>query len=360
MKIGIDGLLLTIPFPCGTKNYAVQLLNSLAKIDKVNQYIIFSSKNIDIPKQNNFSLHKINSPSPILKRQLIMPRMAKEMGIDIFHNLESYGSVFNRNSKIITTVHDYDLAFTFPLLTDPLKRINNEFLRYFTFKNSRIFITNTLAIKQEIKKYIGKTKVFTIYEGVSKEFRRISKLYNNENYILTMADFAPRKNGFKTIKAFSKLNFKYHPKIQLKIVTTDEVAKNKFKKLIYKLGLKNRVDILENVSTQKLVSLYNNAKVFVYVSLYEGFGLPILEAMSCGCPVITSNRGAMKEVAKDAALLVNPELVDEVALAMSTTLENDSIRKILINKGLKRAKKFTWDQTAKETLNVYKYLYKMR
>jgi glycosyltransferase involved in cell wall biosynthesis len=123
---------------------------------------------------------------------------------------------------------------------------------------------------------------------------------------------------------------------------------------VNRLGLQDRVRFLGYVPLDDLIGLYSAASVFVYPSLYEGFGLPILEAMSCGCPVITSNTSAMPEVAGDAALLIDPCSVEAIVGAISRVLDDPAVAAELREKGLARARLFSWERCAQETLEVYR------
>ena len=354
MKIGIDGYPLTIPFPCGSKTYAAQLINGIAKIDKKNQYYIFSKKTVRLPKQKNFKLVKIPNLLPIFKRQLVFPYLVKKLQLDLFHFLEPYGIIIKIHPKIITTVHDYNLEYTYPFGRFPFERINTEFFRFFTFRNSKTFITPTDTIKKEFYRSTHISNVYTIPEGVSGNFRVLGTIKKPpQKFLLAMGDFAPRKNIPNVLKAYKRLPAKIKKQYKLIIVASTISSKEIFLKIIHEQNLRKNVKVLHNVSTLKLVELYNTASCFLYPSLYEGFGIPILEAMECGCPVITSNRGAVKEVAGDAAIFINPKSPLQISEAIKKLLANKRLSRSLKLKGLGRVKKFSWQKTAKKTLEIY-------
>lgn len=358
MKIGIDGLLFTTKFPCGTKNYAEKLVANLARIDKKNEYYIFATKDITIPKSKNFHFIKIKSRLPIFKRQIILPAVAKKFDLDLFHYLEPFGSIFNTHEAIITTVHDYNLGYTYPYINSFFRRVNGEILRSFTLRRSRYFITDTNNIKKELSNNGYSQKVFNIYLGVEAIFRP-SKTENKKNkYILAMADFAPRKNIKNTLKAFSLIQGKVPPNLRLKVITTNQIAKERINLEAKRLNIARSVDVLENINDKHLATMYRNAECFVYPSLYEGFGLPILEAMASGCPVVTSDFGAMKEISGGAAVLVNPKDPGSISAAIVKLTNNHTFRSDMVKSGINNAKRFSWKNTAKETLNVYNYAYK--
>ena len=358
MRIGIDGIPLAIPFPCGSKHYAEQLLNNLAQLDKKNEYIIFSQKNVLIPIQKNFHLWKIPTYIPILKRQFFISYFVRKTKIDIFHNLEPFGSNFLDKTKVITTIHDLDLNYTYPLIKYPVNRIYCEYLMRQTLNNTDFFITDTKFISEKLINKITKKNVAKITKTIplSHDSSFIWTNQVREKKILAMGDLAPRKNIVRVIEAFSYISKKYG--YSLTIITSTIKAKRHFEALVKLLAPNKKINVYVNVSTSELVCLYNMATCFIFPSLYEGFGLPILEAMACGCPVITSNRGAMKEIAGDSALLVNPESTNEIYQSMERLICNPQLLETFSKKGLKRASTFSWTKTADETYKVYKSIYK--
>jgi len=366
MKVGVDGNALTIPFPCGTKHYAEQLIKNLARIDDKNEYIIFSKKNVKIPKKKNFKFVKIPPVIPILKRQYFLTYFAKKEGVDVFHYPDPYGSVFSNNLKTVTTVHDLDLKTTYPSpknLEQLINKYNMRITRYFTFANTSQFISVSKSTKKQLLSYFhpmgGSDTIQVIYEAPHERFKRIKNANaEDKKFILCLGDFSPKKNVPRIIKAYSLLPKSFIKNYKLKIVVSTENPKKKFLKIAKDLGVEGSTEILLSPGLSKLIKLYNLAAVFAYPSLYEGFGLPILEAMACGCPVITSNRGSMKEVAGKAAFLVNPESAEDISDAILKIVKNKPLAKKLINKGFKRTKEFSWEKTARETLKIYKKLFK--
>ncbi|HDQ00188.1 MAG TPA: glycosyltransferase, partial [bacterium] len=133
---------------------------------------------------------------------------------------------------------------------------------------------------------------------------------------------------------------------------------NDYEKLVIDLGLTDKIIVSGHVDINKIVELYQNADGLIFPSIYEGFGIPILEAMACGTPVITSNISAMDEIASDAALKVNPYLETEIADAMKKLVINEIMKKALISKGLVRVKQFSWHKAAMQTLRVYNEIFK--
>lgn len=362
MKIGIDGTPLTILSPRGTKHYAEQLITHLAKIDKKNEYIVFASKIVPIPNQKNFKFVRISSFLPVLKRQLFLAFYARREKIEVFHYLEPFGAIFFKNNRIVTTIHDLNLNKTYPWLSKYfLTRLYCEAIRLGVINNSKVFITDTYAIAEELKDFLyssnKRVKIYTIPLSYDIRFTPEKKSNLKQKHFLCMGDFTIRKNISGVLKAYSLLPQRIRRQFKLKVIVNNALVKYKFISYIKSLNLDSYVEILEAVSLSRLIALYRGALAFLYPSFYEGFGIPILEAMACGCPVITSSHGAMKEVAGEAAYLVDPKSVRAIATAMQRIAKDKKLAKELKDKGLKRAKAFSWRETAKKTLKVYEQVY---
>jgi glycosyltransferase involved in cell wall biosynthesis len=234
-------------------------------------------------------------------------------------------------------------------------------------KADRIITVSNFS-KNEIAKHLGypEDKISVINDAVDhnhyyqKRDKEILKKYNipeNEKVILYVGSEQPRLNVPFLIKGFAELK-KLLPGAKLLKIGNPQwpKAREKLEKLIRELNLKEEVIFLGHVPPEELPKFYNAADLFVYPSLYAGFGLPPLEAMACGTPVITSNTSSFPEVVGDAGIMVNPFDVTELTKAMFEILTKENLRENLIKKGLERAKMFSWEKSAKETLEVYKKL----
>jgi glycosyltransferase involved in cell wall biosynthesis len=356
MNIGIYASSLSKSFNCGLKVYCENLLFNLSKIDRSNDYYLFVPGGTRIPLGKNF--HFVDIPNiPILKQQVLLPYFASKHNLDVFHFLDTNGSVIFKHPMIITTIPDLDIGQTYPLLGKSfINRITCEFTRLFMFKNTKVFLPISNFVNNELRNFnISKStkSVTTVYLAPEKIYKINTKYINNNRYLLTMGDFAPRKNVEMAIEAYSLLPNRIKEKYPLYVVVSNSDWASKFKYFSKKNGVSSHIRILVNVSKSMLVNYYNNAVAFIYPSLYEGFGLPILEAMACGCPVVTSNFGAMKEISGDAAILVNPKSAKSIAKAVMKILGNISLKRMLVRKGIDRAKEFSWAMTARKTLNIY-------
>jgi len=228
----------------------------------------------------------------------------------------------------------------------------------------RIFkkeIINFYKVKSE--------KIVVIHYGVSENFKpvevkekeKILKKYGIKNsFILAVSNLQPRKNLKRLIKAYLHL-LKNKDNFQFSLVIVGRklwLYKEIFKE-VRGLDLNDKIIFTDYIPEKDLIYLYNLAEVFVYPSLYEGFGFPVLEAMACGCLVITSNLSSLPEICEKAAILVNPYDIKAIANAINEVISNNNLRKFLKNEGLKQSQKFSWEKTAKKTLKVYEeVLYK--
>jgi glycosyltransferase involved in cell wall biosynthesis len=267
-------------------------------------------------------------------------------------------------SKKIVTVYDL-VPFIYPKL-HPNQTLWSYRLFFKKILNkSDMIITISQNSKKDLMRLfkINENKIKVIQLAVSEEFRILddeqkkSAKQNNPlgKFILFVGTLEPRKNIPGLLRAFYQLKKKGFEH-KLVIVGKKGWKYEDIFRTIKKLNLKKEVIFLGYVPQEEIINLYNAADLFVFPSLYEGFGLPPLEAMACGCPVVVSNTSSMPEVCGNAALYVNPYNVPEIAQAMERVLTDTKLKKDMIKKGLKQAKKFSWEKNARETLEVYEEL----
>ena len=222
--------------------------------------------------------------------------------------------------------------------------------------------------KEEIREWyrVEKEKVHTIHIGGGDRFRvmpkdsarrEIAKKYGiDSSFILDIARLEPNKNVLKVVEAYILARKRYGIREKLVIVGFKGHGHEKILETAHESPYKNDIVFLDYVAEEDLNAFYSAAELFVFPSLNEGFGLPVVEAFSVGVPVITSNVSALPEIAGDAAVLVDPRNSADIARAIHDALSNPSLRELMIQKGLARARNFTWDKTAKETLTLYNTL----
>jgi len=285
------------------------------------------------------------------------------------HHLGRYG-VFLRVPYIIT-VHDliryFDLKGhgTFihrPNLRDKLYLS----LDYKGVKKAARIIAVSQTTKDDLIKHLGipEERISVVYEGVDHQlFKPTSRRFTERRftdypYLLFVGSEHPRKNFAGLLKAFSRLKSERRFK-NLKLVKVGKAggSEAEFRKhtlqVINELEISADIIFTDYVAEEELPVYYSNAKCFILPSFYEGFGFPPLEAMACGCPVIVSNRSSLPEIAGEAAIQVGPNDIEGIATAIRGVLTYQELRKSLINKGFKRAARFTWEHTAEQTLQVY-------
>lgn len=272
--------------------------------------------------------------------------------------------------KTVVTVHDLT-PFVFPKeFPSGLKGKIKWQIQKLALKNADAVITDSESSKKDIVKYGGikNSKVSVVYLAAGEEFRRINdkglmikeirKKYNlPEKFILYVGDATWNKNLPSLIEAAFRINVPL-AMVGKALIDKEIDAQNPWNKDLVRvrdLAEKNKsVFRLGFVPSDDLVALYNAATLFIMPSIYEGFGLPILEAMNCGCPVITSRSGSIPEIAGGACRYVNAYDADSISQGINEVFNNPNLQKDLSEKGIKQAKKFKWSYAAKETMRVYK------
>lgn len=353
----------------GIGNYAHNLIKNLIKFKKYgNISLIHYNKTQDTiyDNVNDIVIPKI---APLLTNLIGMPYAINKADIDILHApshgyMQTSSFFFNGGVKKILTIHDLTpLLFpethskeTLFFWNSTLKLIKNRAdIIIVDSKNTKNDCIMHLGISDERIKVVhlaadSKYKPINNKENIEKELK--NKYNLKFPFILYVGTLERRKNISTLIKAFYKLK-KNSVKHKLVIAGGKGWKYNEIFETIDKLGLKNDVIFTGYVPDEDLVKLYNAADLFVYPSLYEGFGLPPLEAMACGCPVITSNASSLPEVVGNAGIMVDPYNFDILYEKICEVLSNNGFRDELRKKSLNRAKLFSWEKTAEETCKIY-------
>lgn len=373
MKIGID--ISQIVYGTGVSNYTAQLVKNLLEIDHKNQYILFGSSLRAAKKLREFtqSLKDYQNvqfkifflPPSILEflwnRLHIWP-IEKFIGVvDIFHSSDwTQPPVVSAHTKKVTTVHDM-IAYLFPSSSQP-KIVNAQKRRLAHIqKEVDVILADSQTTKEDLVKFlqVNESKIKVVFLAASEEFkpqdedkaREVLERYKiKKPYILSVATQEPRKNVQKLLDVFEKI-VQEKPQVNLVLVG----------KYGWGPGVRTGANVIWTgfIPQDDLVAIYSDCRVFVYPSLYEGFGLPILEAMACGAPVITSNNSSMAEIAKDAAILVDPRSEGQVKRAIDLVLNlNLENYQKMVRASLSRAHQYSWAKTARETLKIYEELVK--
>jgi glycosyltransferase involved in cell wall biosynthesis len=350
--------------------YTREIVEHLLKKDKNNEYIlIYPSFGQSHKLFGKFSSYKnvveVYSkslvPHAIYWDNFIIPKISKKYQIDLIFN--PFLSVpIPGNFKKVFVMHGHEW-FTMPEVFWFSERILGK-IRMQAIMNASdkiISISNTMTSLCMQYTNLPEHKFTTIYHGVDRRFKPITD--NNkleeirtiyhlpEKFILFIGGLYPQKNFSTLVKAFRQMV----DDVPHQLIVAGK-ARWKYKndlRLIAEKGLEKRIQLLGWVNPEEIPALYNLADCFVYPSLYEGFGLCLVEAMASGCPVVAASTGALPEIAQDAALLVDPQNCDQMHEAIFKVISDASLRQDLVQKGLLRAKDFTWEKCAEETLKLF-------
>jgi glycosyltransferase involved in cell wall biosynthesis len=366
MNITIESHLLSHGRRSGLLTYTEGLVNGLSKYDKENDYsLIYYSLTRDSsampgPNTDNFKKHVLRVPAQHFAfRQgwvdhVSLPLFLKLNKTNIFHRLSGYTMPETKGVYKILTIHDLRSM----TIDDQVWSQNiNKYVK--TVSDVDLCVVVSECTKRDAVEYlkVDENKVRVVYLGADERFRPAeqthidavkTKYSINEPFLLSIGS-VPRKNIGGIIRAFAGSN--YRKKFLLVLSCNLDVGK--YKALARELRVDHRIRILDKLADDEVVALYSSCHCFVFPSLYEGFGLPIVEAMQCGAPVITSNVSSCPEVAGNAAILVNPNTVQEIRSAINEVCRNEGLRKDLIAKGFEQAKKFSWDNFAQEMKKIY-------
>lgn len=359
MKIVIDARTVTSQ-RTGIGSYLVHLAASLSVIDQTNNYCVMRGGFRHWVK-NKLFVSAAFRLAIFFYDNFIFPVRLFIRRTKIYHNPSFILPLLNFSYQKIITIHDLGFyVFGHDFATGWHAR-HLRFMLPRSVRKADKIIAVSEATKQQIIDifHVPAENIVVIYEGVSENFKQIQDRKEIEDvldrydikkpYILFVGTTDPRKNVERLIQAFLQVKQDFQG---LSLVIAGSKSKL-FSSGLQKLVQEKDVILTGYVAEEDIVCLYNGAAVFAFPSLYEGFGLPILEAMACGTPVLTSNKYSMPEVAGDAAVLVDPENIEELAAGLKALLENSSWRDELREKGLVRARQFTWEKTAQETLAVY-------
>lgn len=376
MKIGIEGQRLYRNKKHGMDMVALELIRNLQEIDHKNEYVIFVKPDIDdevLKPTSNFKIVKLKGGFYPLWEQFSLPAAARKEGCQLLHCTSNTAPV-NTRIPLIVTLHDiiYMESDYLKILKSSgswYQKMGNIYRRLVipkVVKMSSKIITVSHFEKNRIGQFFGiegDTRLTAVYNGVSEHFKpikdnvelqRVKIKYNlPEHYFFFLGNTDPKKNTKGTLKAFSDYLKLTNSDMKLVMLDYDRTELEKLLSEIDDKSLISSIFLTGYVANTDLPAIYSQCQVFLYPSLRESFGIPMLEAMACGIPVITSNTSSMPEVAGSAAFIIDPYKPTEITDALIQITSKPELRKQLIDKGLQQAAKFSWKAMAKDVLKLY-------
>jgi glycosyltransferase involved in cell wall biosynthesis len=369
MIIGIDGNEANVNHRVGIGEYASELLLQFAKYQISNikyQIYLKDRPREDLPKERDGWRYRVIGPSK-LWTQIGLPfdLYFHKPRPDVFFSTTHYAPRFSPAPTVISIM---DLSYIhYPEMFRPIDLYQLRNWGSYSIKNAKKILTISEASRDDIIKEYGvsEDKIIVTYPGVKKfsifnfqfsmksqysNFKKIKEKYGIEGeYILFVGTLQPRKNIIRLIQAFAEVKSN---DLELVIVGKRGWMYEEILRAPEKYKIEDKVKFLDYVSDEDLPLFYQNALCFVLPSLYEGFGLPVLEAMQYGCPVITSNVSSLPEAGGDAAIYIDPKDANDITEKIRMVIGDKNLRKEMIEKGYKQAARFSWEKSAKETLSV--------
>lgn len=355
----------------GIGTYTARLLENIISIDSHNRYSLFwPNDGYDfLLGRDNIDLTLFGEKNKKFWDEIFLPTQVKKSGCDVFHLPQNgLGLPRSKHCSCIATVHDL-IPYVMPETCG--KSYLDKFLEempYILEECDRIITVSNYS-KQDIIKYfkLPEDKISVTYLAADSRFRLMEKekaweflkkeySYSND-FILYLGGFSPRKNVDGLLEAYKRLYRQLPGYYDLVLLGASKDNHYELKKKVDDMGLSDRVVFAGYVPYEHLPYFYNCSTLFVYPSLYEGFGLPPLEAMTCGTPTITTNVTSIPEVVGDGALLADPYDIDELTEKIYRTVTDTGFREELSARALRRAYNFSWKKTVIETIKVYEEVY---
>lgn len=355
----------------GVGVYVTNILKHLIPDANKHNFLFYKRKEgISIRTQENGSKVEwkdINLPRPlrIIWEHTLLPLSLSRQKVDLFWGPCNFLPLI-KPCKFLVTIHDL-APFLLPHSLPFVRRIYYQRAFFNSIRRADQIIVVSESLKTDLIKHflVSEKKIKVIHNGIDESFRPIAdkvvlsqiqeKYRLPSNFILTLGVLEPKKNTIGLIQAYADLRKSHADLPKLVIGGSKQYGwkNNEVFKMVKNLELEEEIIFTNTIVHEDLPAVYNLATLFILPSIYEGFGLPVAEAMACGTPVITSNTSSLPEVAGDAAILVNPCDVQEISKAISKVLANETLQKEMKEKGIENAKRFSWNRAANALLEVF-------
>ena len=365
MKVGINATWLAT-HTGGIRTYVRNLIRALATVDPDSDYILYSNVPLPeagLPDSTRMRRLIVRSGNRLLRIPFATSLALARAGIDVVH--EQIIAPFVFPSRIVVTVHD-TLHEHYPDFYTPSALRQLRLLMPITMRRATAVLTDSEFCKREIVQLyrVPPEKVTAVPLAADPMFRRIhdetriaavrARYGTGERFVLFTGSLKPTKNLKAVVEAYVRLRRAAAMQHRLVLVGDKAWVLDDIFATARASGYADEIIFTGHVADEDLVALYNAADLFVHPSLFEGFGLPPLEAMACGTPVVTANTSAIPEVVGDAALMVDPHDVEALASAIAMVLDDGALRARLSVQGLERAASFSWEATARTIAGVYR------
>jgi glycosyltransferase involved in cell wall biosynthesis len=366
MKIGIM-LRHLDQYEGGVLVYTRNLLDELLAIESGHSYVLIYRTDEFL---GSYARHPrvtevvLRTPTKLLWDQLGVPWLAARHGLDVVFNPKFSVPLFPGRAGTVAVVHGSEW-FVYPELYHWFDRLYFQNLIPLYYRRARMLVAISEMVKDEVVEHvgIGPQKIVTVHHGVDGRFRpvtnesvlrRVREKYElAEHYLLWVGYIYPGKNVDRLYEAFAVIRNRIpHRLVMVGGQRWSPEKRGATQRQLAELGIADRVIFTGPVGHDELPALYSLADLFVFPSLYEGFGIPLIEAMACGCPVLSSNTCAVPEVVGDAGVLVDPKSVADIAEGMAKAVLDRGYRALLVERAQARARRFSWRKCARETLSA--------
>lgn len=373
MKIGIDARMYGSGFT-GIGRYTYELIRHLAALDNEDEYVVFLRKEAFdefIPPTKRFSKVLADFPHYSFAEQFRFLKLLNAVKPDLMHFCHFNAPIFYKKPYIVT-IHDLTLSF-FPgkKFNSPWRRLAYRMVLKTVTRRAQKIIAVSEHTKKDLERMLNtpSDKIQVIYNGVNPEFAQPSsvkkadlmkKLGLQKPYFLYTGVWRDHKNIVGLIKAFAEMNEDLGDQYNLVITGRHNPSYHEIPDTVTALKADDEVHLVGLVSEEDLKALYQYALAYVFPSFYEGFGLPPLEAMQCGTPVVASNKSAIPEICGEGnALFFDPYRIDDMREKMRIIATDASVRQRLVDRGFERVQNFNWKQMAESVLAIYRSFKKL-
>ncbi len=350
----------------GLETYETEIVRAVARADSHNEYHIVCADPVDPTvfgiDQPNVTLHRLRPRSRVIGLAASFPMLAGHLQLDVFH--VTFVPPIWSPCPYVFTAHGPEM-FVNPRFYPLAIRLRMNTLIRHAYANAAHILAVSASMRDFLRDrfHVPESRMTVVPNGVNPAFRPIPKADARATvrtrwgidapFALFVGRVEPRKNPVRVLEAFALCRERVGPRLRLVIAGDKTWSARDVDATIARLGIGASVDQLGHIAIEELIALYNAAEMLVFPSLWEGFGLPIIEAMACDTPVVTANISSMPEVAGDAAVLVDPMDSGSIAKGMISIMTDPALRDRLRERGLHRAAQFTWDAAARQTIDAY-------